>query len=318
MKQYKYNLSFPCDFITWDGRMLYRETTANIAAKLQMLQSKNVCSVMTGSIQFIEKADFDMAEWVREFSAMLRVRQMTVSSIHLVQKNMEEPGKSQSHIRQIMQQTVEVCALLRPEALVIHPALKISGQSAREDYTLFELWCQRHGRDTVMATMAANLAYMADAAARYGINLALENLGRFEAAADMRALSELIALANKENLGYCMDSGHAHVFGEDCGQWIKMMGKKLFATHFHDNHGRPAGQPDQGFVPSSPDSDEHLFPDLGTVDWPQIIRALQRVNYRHSIGFEVNIKNSEEILRVQTFWNTLTQNQKGNDISCVI
>ena len=280
-------LSYPCDFIAWDGRKLSLIDEDTVAAKLQQLKAIGVNMIMTGGIQFLETADFEMAAGVERFAAQLAAAEVTVSSIHLVQQCLAPCGVSQHQVRAIMERTIAACAPLQPRTLVIHAGMKLTLGSVEDDFAFFRRETERVGIDAIIATAADNLRHMARIAAGCGINLAVENLGRFEPLGDFDTLPKLVASVDEKNFGYCVDSGHAHAFGQPVSQWLKQAGGKLYETHFHDNHGGLAnwnGSAD--FIKSTPAVDEHLPPGFGTIDWREVIRTLDEIGFPGPVGFE--------------------------------
>ncbi|MEW5984822.1 MAG: sugar phosphate isomerase/epimerase family protein [Acidobacteriota bacterium] len=65
------------------------------------------------------------------------------------------------------------------------------------------------------------------------------------------------------NLGVCLDVGHAHLMGDAVGA-VETLSGLLVTTHVHDNRGT---------------TDDHLPPMEGTIDWPGVVMALQKVGY---------------------------------------
>jgi sugar phosphate isomerase/epimerase len=61
------------------------------------------------------------------------------------------------------------------------------------------------------------------------------------------------------NLNYCFDIGHAHMAGSITDQFERMK-DRIRSTHLHDNDG---------------ESDSHLFPGKGTLDWDKAMELLQ-------------------------------------------
>jgi sugar phosphate isomerase/epimerase len=89
------------------------------------------------------------------------------------------------------------------------------------------------------------------------VRFALENV--FEE--NPSSLKKLFDALNSACVGYCLDAGHGNIFSEvPIGQWIEMLGPRLFEMHIHDNHGR---------------ADEHLPVGEGTIDFAGIFSAVQ-------------------------------------------
>ena len=74
-----------------------------------------------------------------------------------------------------------------------------------------------------------------------------------------------------EGVGICLDFGHAHLDG-DVVDAVETVSEYLIATHVHDNRGR---------------GDDHLLPFDGTIDWPGVLTAVQKVGYDAPFIFEI-------------------------------
>ena len=137
----------------------------------------------------------------------------------------------------------------------------------------------------VCAVRNANLAYftpLVDMAAGLGIGIALEN--DFEYRAGQPAgrvycagIAELVdlcdAFGDDEHAGICYDFGHANLTGPNCHrQNLNMISHRLKALHVQDNHGN---------------SDEHLLPFFGSIDWKQCMLGLRDIRYQGDLTFEV-------------------------------
>lgn len=104
---------------------------------------------------------------------------------------------------------------------------------------------------------------IADYAAKFGVKLAMENMRNSIWLLD-RILDEVGDDPEKTNLGICIDIGHANI-SEDAGRhpvanYLERYEGQLVHLHLHDNRG---------------ESDEHLLPGEGTVDWPHLLNCLQ-------------------------------------------
>jgi len=69
----------------------------------------------------------------------------------------------------------------------------------------------------------------------------------------------ILELAHLDNIGVCLDLGHAHMT-VGVQEAITTLGKRIAEVHVHDNHGF---------------RDEHLWPGDGTIDWPATSAALR-------------------------------------------
>lgn len=79
-------------------------------------------------------------------------------------------------------------------------------------------------------------------------------------------------------LGFCFDSGHAILTGQD--DLVDRYGERLVATHLHDNDSS---------------GDHHHLPGTGLADWPRILSAIDRSNYTGTINLEVHLPDGAEL-----------------------
>ena len=132
-------------------------------------------------------------------------------------------------------------------------------------------------------------------AAERGININLENLPLFTWGYDCHELLELVRAEAIPNFGFIYDIGHAWCSGLDPAAAILDAGPLLNDTHFHDNLGlegwdwsRPADWPDVK------QADLHLAVGLGTINWVEVIRALNTINYSNPVIFELGGRQAVE------------------------
>ncbi len=120
--------------------------------------------------------------------------------------------------------------------------------------------------------------------------IALEHLGAFARPLGVRLLVEnllsevttpehlklILELGHLDNVGVCLDLGHAHIT-VGVAEAIGSLGGKIVSVHTHDNHG---------------EKDEHLWPGDGTIDWPATAKALKALATPPAtvleIGYDLN------------------------------
>lgn len=86
-----------------------------------------------------------------------------------------------------------------------------------------------------------------------------------------RDLVALIEPVGSDAMGLCIDSGHAHMSDLPVADVIRAFGTKLRETHFHDNLGK---------------ADRHMTVGVGSIDWVDVINALDEIDYRSPVVFE--------------------------------
>lgn len=108
---------------------------------------------------------------------------------------------------------------------------------------------------------------IAEYAAKFGVQLAMENMKDSVWALD-RILDKIGDDPEETNVGICIDIGHANQ-SNDAGRepvcnYLERYAGQLIHLHLHDNRG---------------ESDDHLLPGKGTVDWPRALGVLENIGF---------------------------------------
>jgi len=126
--------------------------------------------------------------------------------------------------------------------------------------------------DNHLPAMIRSLEELSPVAAGAGVRLAVEVIPN--AMSTPASLVELLeSEIEAEDLGICMDTGHARLMG-DVVDAIETCSGHLLTTHLHDNRGR---------------SDDHLVPGQGVVEWDAALLAFQKVGYDGAWMFELAV-----------------------------
>lgn len=129
-------------------------------------------------------------------------------------------------------------------------------------------------------TTAAQLAKLADLAAEYQIDIAYEALawGRF--VSDYRDAWALVQLADRPNLGICLDSFHVLSRGHDPAAIEGIDAEKLFFLQLAD-------APEMDLDVLSWSRHHRLFPGEGDFDLTRFLSHVLRAGYRGPLSLEV-------------------------------
>ena len=94
-----------------------------------------------------------------------------------------------------------------------------------------------------------------------GVRILLENLQNEITTPEH--LLEIVRVGHFDNVGICLDIGHAHLSGPEKNIGIdhafELLKPRIAELHLHDNHGV---------------KDDHLWPNTGSIDWTNIARHL--------------------------------------------
>lgn len=115
-----------------------------------------------------------------------------------------------------------------------------------------------------------------------GIILCIENMPMTRhALSPALPMYEFVRELDHPNLGMCLDTGHANVFGHDCGDIVRAIAPVLKVLHVHDNMG---------------DRDAHLYPFEGTVNWESFTTALREIGFDGVMSIESTLKQRDMTL----------------------
>jgi len=111
-----------------------------------------------------------------------------------------------------------------------------------------------------------------EAAAAANILLAVENT-----LDSIAPLEWILSQFPASTVGLCYDSGHDQLIPGQTFDLLQRWGHRLLTTHIHDNLGQ---------------SDDHLIPGQGTIDWPAFVRAFPWQTYNGYLTLEATMANS--------------------------
>jgi sugar phosphate isomerase/epimerase len=94
-----------------------------------------------------------------------------------------------------------------------------------------------------------------------GVRILLENLQNEITTPEH--LLEIVRVGHFDNVGFCLDIGHAHLSAPEKNVGIdtafELLKPRIGELHLHDNHGA---------------KDDHLWPNAGSIDWVNIARHI--------------------------------------------
>jgi sugar phosphate isomerase/epimerase len=292
--RWELSFSMPLVRYTFQPAKSFRFEGEAARRKLEVLRQAGIRWIMIDGINPLDDAGGQIEEIVRTTAPWFEEFGMRVSSFHTAAPYYNRLDRSQEPVVRNLLENVRLFAPWRPKAFVLHAGTMWCEQ---EDFDTLPDSMFRHGEcdrmmhmhkqevdkngeQAVIATVAANMKVFARESAKHGIALACENMGDMTALGGFDSLGKLVAAVDEPTFGYCLDSGHAWMRGEDPVDWIRFAGKKLFTTHLHDNRGGSKSGP------ALFEQDEHLSPGFGTIDWRRIIGALDEVGFPGPVNFE--------------------------------
>ena len=160
----------------------------------------------------------------------------------------EEDDLQDQYVR-LLENRIEFCSSVGGDAVVIHPP-PTSGE----------------GYSSILRRSLRVFEKVRPLCEDLGIILAVENCFP----EDEEAIGFYCDTFPPEFVGFCFDSGHAHINGNF--DRLFGYGERLKALHLHDNRG---------------ERDDHQPPFWGTIDWKRVLRWIKDSRYTKPINFEI-------------------------------
>lgn len=166
-------------------------------------------------------------------------------------------------VEDIMKRWIDTAATLGSTIGILHPT------------TLKGYQVEIEGPERLLSQLGKTLENLLRYSEQYNFHIALENmlpsLGD-RLGSSISHFEEILHRHDHPNLGFCLDTGHAHVsHGADAMEMFHFMKDRLIAFHLNDNAG---------------DRDSHLAPGHGRFPWKDFFMELERINFKHTICVE--------------------------------
>lgn len=161
-------------------------------------------------------------------------------------------------------------AVMGVRHIVLHPGPERSGRPPQEEF----LERMRHAADS--------LNIVAKACSGLGLQLLLENMLPHLLFGHTSDMLFLLGEIRECNVGTCLDTGHANLAG-DLGTVVNKLSGHLKMLHVNDNRGN---------------SDAHLCPGDGVIDWRWLLGELKRYHFKGSLILELSSRPEEPLEEV--------------------
>ncbi|MBN1319129.1 MAG: sugar phosphate isomerase/epimerase [Anaerolineales bacterium] len=199
---------------------------------------------------------------IKTIKTLLLHLNLQVHSIHLPYNEMNLGYPDRSLLEgwlDLCGKTLSYCDMLDCRIAVVHADGPVEKELSRESAQIAKEFVNE------LDTMAG----------RFGIRLAVENMVHSDRRSFGCTLVELDEVFPRENIGFCLDTGHAALNGSDIEAEIQAAGERLLSVHANNNNGL---------------SDLHYIPTNGVLDWQQIEKYLTDEGYKGCRVLEVSGK----------------------------
>jgi sugar phosphate isomerase/epimerase len=208
---------------------------------------------------------------VAEAGARLRALGIRPASFHApfadrIDITSLEAGVREAAVDELIK-AAEAAALMGVETLVLHPGPEREGRPPEAEF----LEHMRHA--------AESLNVVADRCCELKVRLVLENMLPHLLFGHINDMLYLLGSIRNCDVAACLDTGHA-ALARELPTVINKLSGHLHMVHVNDNRG---------------DRDEHLAPGEGQIDWPWVLRELQRHQFKGTLILELSSQPHESV-----------------------
>ncbi|MGB2266325.1 MAG: sugar phosphate isomerase/epimerase family protein [Akkermansiaceae bacterium] len=183
---------------------------------------------------------------------------------HIDITSLDEEQRKNS-VRELIK-ACEAAAELGVRHMVLHPGPEREGRPPAEEF-FYHLEKACDGVNEV-ATRCEEL----------GMSLLLENMLPHLLFGRIQDMLYILGAARSQNIGTCLDTGHAHLAG-DLPMAIYKLSCHLRMIHINDNKG---------------DWDGHLPPGEGDIDWKDVMTQLEQNGFRGGLILELSNRHGND------------------------
>jgi len=191
----------------------------------------------------------DYADWAKNLRKLSEKLGVPYTHSHA-------PGKAGEF--DIIDRTLHAASILGARYVVVHPVCELDNRYIEDPEEFIQV-----NREAIIPSLRS--------AKKYGIVILSENL-LDGASTDPRVIAELVKSVDSEWFGWCYDTGHANCF-EYKQTILNECPVVPLSLHIQDNNV---------------DSDDHLIPGDGNIDWDEFARSIKSVDYKGDCVLEAH------------------------------
>ena len=199
----------------------------------------------------------------RQIDALAEVVAGLPLAVHSVHSAFSKPSEEFWDMSQLDAGKREA-ALKRREA-VIWSAARLGAQ-----HVVVHLGTRQRSEEQ-LAHSRASLARLVEVGRDAGVRIAVENLPPDHVGGCLAEVSGILEDLDPDIAGFCLDTGHAMLGRNGVCEYIRALGHRLCAIHWHANNS---------------EEDTHIFPGANGTDWKDFLAALDEVGYQSPITIE--------------------------------
>ncbi|MDD9268485.1 sugar phosphate isomerase/epimerase family protein [Paenibacillus sp. GCM10023248] len=231
------------------------------AAGFQVLDI-NFCAALNGASDLAQDNWRELIEQLRAEADKLGVVFTQSHPVFLMGHVGRHSSETLEIYREMMRRSIEASSILGVKWAVLHP-IPGKPEADFDEATIIRENLAFHGPALELAK-------------KCGVGIAFENMIERSTRRFSSRAAELVSLIDRINdpgVGACWDFGHSNFITKDQRDELRLLGKRLKATHVNDNYGK---------------EDEHMLPFHGSVEWHTLLPVLAEIGYEGDFTFETH------------------------------
>ncbi len=208
-------------------------------------------------------------QWIEEIKRTAENNNISFSQVHAPIYNFLDKDENYEFLDLMTDRMFKICRILDIPWAVFHPRFYSNG-------------IIDSNRTRTIESNVTWLKELSEKGMKYNTGIAIENLFNFYTKENgtinsyCKSSDEILELINKvdrNNIGVCLDTGHANISGYDPAEMVNAFGPLLKVLHINDNNSK---------------GDQHVLPFVGNIKWEQFMKALKKNDFKNTFSFEVH------------------------------
>jgi sugar phosphate isomerase/epimerase len=252
------------------------------------------------SIKYLElHAGAIVEDWLPAIKQLLSTLSVTSETMHSFSDVTDDDigyaeEKERVNAVNFHKKGVEYCEAIGTKWLIVHPGGMVYCEP--DDSVLAKPPPDDDGvlMKKVYESNIKSLVEVAEYGKEKGVGICLEN-GSFAYYPPSKVV-EVVNQVNMDNVGVCLDTGHANVGGK-LKVWaeIEKCAQNLRAVHLNDNLGK---------------GDPHMPLGSGNLDWKQVFASLKRAKFQGVFNMEPKVVGEQDLPAVKKSISLIQENWK--------
>lgn len=274
--------------------MVFEPGVSTFIFEDRLLSENELAQIKEAGFNLIEvwcrKTHFDFTDSraIKQLKGLVKSFDIKVSSFHSPFGEKFDLGSLDEPVRKAAVKgiitTLPALEELGGDKVVVHPGIRVK---------------EGDDRKLIVHQVYRSLEEILKACEKKKKTMAVENMLSGMVGGSSEELWKMANSFSSIYIGICLDTGHINATGEDLVHVTKKFQSRLVTLHISDNTG---------------DSDSHLVPYEGKIDWPEFLAALAQGSYDGPFMYEL-IKREDNfavLKKAKTLYGEFKQTFKKN------